>query len=82
MIIAGEVSGDYIGASLINELKKIDPEINVFGIGGDKMKEAGMNVLYHIKKMAFLGFTEVVKHIPFIRKVQRELIEKVQCRKY
>ena len=75
MMIAGEVSGDYIGAALIEELKQLDDGINVFGLGGDRMKEAGMNVLYHIKKMAFLGFAEVVKHLPFIRQVQRELLD-------
>ena len=74
MIIAGEVSGDLHGASLIEELKKLDENINIFGIGGDKMKAAGMNLIYHINKMAFLGFIEVIKHIPFIKKVQRDLV--------
>jgi lipid-A-disaccharide synthase len=78
MMIAGEVSGDFIGASLIEELRKLDGAINVFGIGGDRMKAAGMNVLYHIKRMAFLGFAEVVKHLPFIRQVQTELLESVR----
>ncbi len=75
MMIAGEVSGDFIGAALIEELKKKDDRINVFGLGGDRMKDAGMQVLYHIKRMAFLGFAEVVKHLPFIRQVQRELLD-------
>lgn len=79
-MIAGEVSGDFIGASLIKELIKIDGNIKIFGIGGDMMKEAGMNILYHIKKMAFLGFAEVVKHLPFIRKVQSELIQTIKAR--
>jgi lipid-A-disaccharide synthase len=74
MIIAGEVSGDLIGASLIRELKKLDAGLTIFGIGGDKMREQGMNILYHINKMAFLGFTEVVKHLPFIQKVQADLL--------
>lgn len=74
MIIAGEVSGDLIGAALVKQLKLLSPQMKIFGIGGDKMKSEGMNVLYHIKDMAFLGFTEVVKHLPFIKKVQRELI--------
>jgi lipid-A-disaccharide synthase len=74
MIIAGEVSGDLIGASLIMELKKLDSGLKIFGIGGDKMREQGMNILYHINKMAFLGFTEVVKHLPFIKKVQADLL--------
>ena len=74
MIITGEVSGDLIGASLIRELKKLDAELTIFGIGGDRMCEQGMNILYHINKMAFLGFTEVVKHLPFIKKVQADLL--------
>ena len=74
MIIAGEVSGDLIGASLIRELNKLDPGLTIFGIGGDKMCEQGMNILYHINKLAFLGFTEVVKHLPFIKKVQADLL--------
>ncbi len=74
MIITGEVSGDLIGASLIRELNKLDAGLIIFGIGGDKMREQGMNILYHINKMAFLGFTEVVKHIPFIKKVQADLL--------
>jgi len=74
MIITGEVSGDLIGASLIKELKKLDAGLTIFGIGGEKMCEQGMNILYHINKMAFLGFTEVVKHLPFIKKVQADLL--------
>ena len=81
MMIAGEVSGDYIGAALIEELKSLDKSINVFGLGGDRMQDAGMNVLYHIKKMAFLGFAEVVKHLPFIRRVQRELLDVIKKEK-
>ncbi len=75
MIIAGEVSGDLHGASLICELRKRNKNISIYGIGGDKMKDAGMEVVYHINKMAFLGFVEVVKHIPFVKQVQKDLIE-------
>ena len=78
LIIAGEASGDLHGSALIAELKKIDPSINVFGIGGEKMKSSGMNILYSIDKLAFLGFTEVIRHIPFIKKVQREILKLVK----
>jgi len=77
LIIAGEESGDLIGADLIRELMVLNSQLVVFGIGGDRMQSEGMNILYHIKDMAFLGFAEVVKHIPFIRKVQKELITTV-----
>ncbi|MDR3626788.1 MAG: lipid-A-disaccharide synthase [Ignavibacteriaceae bacterium] len=80
MIIAGEVSGDLHGASLITELKKLDDAIEIYGIGGDKMKAAGMNIVHHINQMAFLGFAEIIKHLPFIKKVQKDLIELVKTK--
>ncbi len=80
LMIAGEASGDLHGASLIRELKKLDGSLKIFGIGGDKMQAEGMELIYHIDKMAFLGFVEVVKHLPFIKKVQRDLIEEVKKR--
>ena len=84
MIITGEVSGDLIGAFLIRELKSLKPDLKITGIGGDKMKSVGMDLIYHTDQMAFLGFVEVVKHLPFIRKVQKNLIdvikkEKINC---
>ena len=81
LIIAGEVSGDLHGASLIRELKKLDSSLKIFGIGGDKMQAEGMELIYHIDKMAFLGFVEVIKHLPFIKRVQRDIIDEVKKRK-
>jgi len=78
MIITGEVSGDLIGASLISELKSINPHLEIVGIGGDKMSAEGMNLTYHSDQMAFLGFVEVVKHLPLIKKVQKNLIDVVK----
>ncbi|MDR3665501.1 MAG: lipid-A-disaccharide synthase [Ignavibacteriaceae bacterium] len=78
LIIAGEASGDLHGSALISELKKIDSSLNFFGIGGSRMKNSGMNVLYPIDKFAFLGFIEVIRHIPFIKKVQGEILKLVK----
>jgi lipid-A-disaccharide synthase len=78
LIIAGEASGDLHGSALITELIKTDPSIHIYGIGGEKMKSAGMNILYPIDRLAFLGFAEVIKHLPFIKKVQREIIQLVK----
>ncbi|HCY74293.1 MAG TPA: lipid-A-disaccharide synthase [Ignavibacteriales bacterium] len=80
LMIAGEASGDLHGASLIRELKKLDSSLKIFGIGGDKMQAEGMELIYHINKMAFLGFAEVVKHLPFIKKVQNRLLNEVKKR--
>ena len=80
LVIAGEVSGDLIGASLVKELKKTDPALMFYGIGGDKMLAEGMELSYHINQMAFLGFVEVIKHLPFIKKAQKKLIELVKSK--
>ena len=77
LIIAGEVSGDLIGAGLVEQLKKKNPRLKVSGIGGEKMKSAGMDLIFHISQMAFLGFWEVLKHYPFIRKVRNKILERV-----
>ncbi|MGK9370005.1 lipid-A-disaccharide synthase [Melioribacter sp. Ez-97] len=78
MIIAGEASGDLHGAELIQQLKKIDPGIEFYGIGGDRMIAAGLKPVVHINRMAFLGVAEIIRHLPFIRKVRSQLIDTVK----
>jgi lipid-A-disaccharide synthase len=80
LIVAGEASGDMHGASLVREIKRLNPEVAISGIGGSRMQAEGMNILFHINQMAFLGFAEVVRHLPFIRKVQARLIEEVKTK--
>ncbi len=78
MIIAGEASGDLHGAGLISAIHSIQPGIRFFGIGGDKMIAAGMDAQFNAKKMAFLGFIEVIRHIPYIKKVENTLLNKIK----
>ena len=73
LIVAGEVSGDIQGAKLVAELKELSPGIKITGIGGDNMKSAGVELLHHVREMSFLGFSEIIKHLPFIRRVLNEL---------
>ncbi|MCH8288535.1 MAG: lipid-A-disaccharide synthase [Candidatus Marinimicrobia bacterium] len=73
LIVAGEVSGDIQGAKLVVELKELSPGIKITGIGGDNMKSAGVDLLHHVREMSFLGFSEIIKHLPFIRRVLNEL---------
>lgn len=81
MIIAGEVSGDMHGSALINSIKELEPDMQICGIGGNLMQSAGMVLIYHIKDMAFLGFAEVIKHIPFIKRVQKKLLQRIENEK-
>lgn len=74
LIIAGEASGDLHGSSLVRALKAQNPGLVLFGVGGEKMKAEGFEALFHINQMAFLGFVEVLKHLPHILNVQKILI--------
>src|SRR5687767_4055579 len=62
-IIAGEASGDLHGSNLIKELKKLDTSATIRCWGGDKMQEAGGELVKHYRDLAFMGFWEVLKNI-------------------
>lgn len=81
MMIAGEASGDLHGAGVVRELKKADPSIDVFGVGGDQMKKEGMTVIYHVRELGFMGFVEVVRHLPFIKVMEYTLGQIVKFKK-
>jgi lipid-A-disaccharide synthase len=73
MIIAGEASGDLHGSGVVRELKKANPGIEIFGVGGDRMKAEGMQLIYHVNELGFMGFAEVLKHLPVIRSMKNTL---------
>jgi len=81
LIVAGEASGDTVGGLLATELRLLRPDIELFGIGGDRMDMAGVNLRFHVNQLSFLGFWEVIKHIPFIKEVERSLLAHVIQRK-
>ena len=62
-IIAGEASGDLHGSNLIRELKKHDHSARVRCWGGDKMEQAGAELVKHYRDLAFMGFAEVAKNL-------------------
>jgi len=70
-LIAGEASGDVLGASLIEALKHRYPDAEFFGIGGPKMIAAGLRSAYEQEKLAVRGAAEVVAHLPEILSIRR-----------
>jgi lipid-A-disaccharide synthase len=62
-IIAGEASGDLHGSNLIKELRKLDNAAQIRCWGGDKMQEAGGELVKHYRDLAFMGFTEVLMNL-------------------
>jgi lipid-A-disaccharide synthase len=81
LIIAGETSGDLHGASLVKEIKTIAPNIHFYGVGGGNMENVSVELLYHADKLNFMGFVEIIRHIPFIKDAQSKLIEEAVRRK-
>lgn len=75
MLIAGEASGDQYGARVIRAFRRRHPDAVFFGIGGDLMQAEGMELLYHIRDTAIMGFVEVVKHYPFLKEMFRDCQE-------
>lgn len=72
-VVAGEASGDLLGAHLIRSLRARLPEAQFTGIGGPRMQAAGMDVLYPMEKLAVRGYVEVLRHYVEIRGIQRRL---------
>lgn len=81
LMIAGEASGDLHGAGVVRELKRRYPDSDIYGIGGDKMQSAGMQLIYHIREISVMGFWEVLKHLPIIRSVERAMMMIASVRK-
>ena len=81
MMIAGEASGDLHGAGIVRQLKAMHHTLEVFGVGGDKMKAEGMNLVYHVSELSVMGFTEVAKQLPRIYSVERALTEILKFKK-
>ena len=69
MIVTGEASGDLHGARVINEIKKLIPNINCFGIGGANMRHAGMTIDTDVAELSVAGLVEVLKHYPRLKKI-------------
>lgn len=65
-IIAGEASGDLHGAPVIQYLNQLDPNAQIKCWGGERMQQAGAELVKHYKDLAFMGFVEVIQHLPKI----------------
>src|SRR5215472_3508870 len=81
LLSSGEASGDTYGAQLIDALKQLSPGARFFGMGGEKMRAAGCELLVEAKEVAVVGLVEVVRHLPDIRKRFRHLAEEAAKRK-
>lgn len=72
-ILAGETSGDLLGAKLIQALREKKPDLQFEGIGGSAMIAAGCNSLFDMERLSVMGLIEPLKRLPDLIKLRRDL---------
>jgi len=76
-IVAGEASGDLHAAEVLRELKRLDPAIETFGIGGDLLAREGMRLVHHAREMGIVGFFNVLRHLRMFRRIFDETANEI-----
>jgi lipid-A-disaccharide synthase len=78
VLVAGEASGDLLGAGLIAQLRQRYPEAEFAGVGGALMREAGFDSWHDCGELAVMGLAEVLRHLPRLLRLRRDLFARVR----
>lgn len=81
LIVAGEISGDIHAGNMLGELRQLVPGLTSFGVGGDRLREAGLEILATTDELAHMGLVEVLRELPRIRRLMNRLVEEARKRK-
>ncbi len=76
-ILAGEDSGDQLGAELVAALRLRYPQARFVGIGGPRMQREGFESWYDIRELSLFGFSEVIRHLPRLLRLRRSLVTRL-----
>ncbi|WP_199506744.1 MULTISPECIES: lipid-A-disaccharide synthase [unclassified Psychrobacter] len=74
-IVAGEVSGDSLGADFMRQMNALRGDIVWVGVGGDKMRAEGLHSIFPLERLAVMGLVEVLSQLPDLLQARRELLE-------
>lgn len=74
LLVAGEASGEGYGARLVEALAAMAPGVECFGVGGDAMRRAGVDLVADVRETAVVGLTEIVSRIGFFRALKARLL--------
>lgn len=76
-LVAGEASGDLLGAGLLAQLRERFPAATFAGIGGPQMRAAGFDAWHDCSELAVMGLAEVLRHLPRLLRLRRGLRERL-----
>lgn len=76
-LVAGETSGDGLGAGLIEQLRVRYPDAEFAGIGGDAMRRAGCDTWFDAGELALMGLAEILRHLPRLLKLRKAFRQRV-----
>ena len=74
-LLAGEASGDILGASLVRELRQRHPDLSLSGIGGPLLIEQGLASLYPMDRLAVMGLVEPFKRLPELLRIRADVFQ-------
>ena len=72
-VVAGEASGDLLGAGLVEQLRMRYPQAQFAGVGGAAMRAAGVDTWHDASELSVMGLSEVLRHLPRLLRLRREL---------
>jgi lipid-A-disaccharide synthase len=78
LFVAGEVSGDLHAAAVARELRAEGAPFVLVGVGGDAMRDAGVDLLEHTVSSAVMGFVAPIRHLPRLARLRRRLIQRIR----
>ncbi|MBL6786131.1 MAG: lipid-A-disaccharide synthase, partial [Candidatus Pelagibacter bacterium] len=77
-ILTGEASGDRLAAKVIDNLNKLNPNIEYLSVGGENLKRLRIKSIYDLKEITFLGFTNVLLNIFNIKRKINETVREIE----
>ena len=73
LLVAGEASGDLHAANLLLALRRLAPDVEAFGVGGERLRAAGLDCIAHSEELSVMGLAEVVRELPRLWRLSRRV---------